>query len=74
VKGPLTIQSEQLQCKYRWKAEFIVRLIERPDMTTEEKVRYLQQTFAGLEMYFAAMGFGPTADLGPQSEHTERLT
>jgi hypothetical protein len=41
-----------LEPKYQWKAETVVRILERLDMTTDEKVIYLRQTFADMEMYF----------------------
>jgi hypothetical protein len=56
VEGPYTSWRKELEPKYRFKAETIVRFFERLNMTTEEKVQYLQQTFAGMEMYFSAHG------------------
>jgi hypothetical protein len=54
MKGPLTIIHEQAAEKYRFKAETIVRWFDELGMTTEEKVKYLQNEFAGLEMYWLA--------------------
>jgi hypothetical protein len=57
----VTVQSfyrrwrEEIEPRYRFKAEMIVRWFDDEKglgMTTEEKIRFLQQEFAGLEMRF----------------------
>lgn len=53
MKGPYTLQRDATAEKYQDKAECIVRFFDNLGMTREEKIKYLADTFASLEMYFA---------------------
>ncbi len=50
MKGPYTQRRDELAEKFTWKAENIVRFFDRLGMTTEEKVKFLAQEFAGVHM------------------------
>lgn len=54
TKGPFTQVRDEIAVKYQFKAETIVRWFETLDMTRDEKVKYLRNEFAGLEMYLTA--------------------
>lgn len=51
LANPLLMQSERLKDlaeQFRWKAENNIRFYEKLDMTTEQKVDFLAQEFAGV--------------------------
>lgn len=51
LSNPLLMQAERLKKlaeQFRWKAENNIRFYEKLDMTTEEKVDFLAQEFAGV--------------------------
>lgn len=51
LSNPLLMRSERLKElaeKFRWKAENNIRFYEKLDMTTEQKVDFLAQEFAGV--------------------------
>jgi len=51
LANPLLMQSEhlkELKRQFRWKAENNIRFYEKLGMTTEQKVDFLAQEFAGV--------------------------
>jgi hypothetical protein len=51
LSNPLLMHSERLKelaSQFRWKAENNIRFYEKLDMTTEQKVDFLAQEFAGI--------------------------
>jgi hypothetical protein len=50
-KGPYAARKHELSKSYHWKAENNIRFFDKLGMTTEQKIKFLADEFAGVHMF-----------------------